>query len=101
MGNEHDDSREIPVDVTDHGDSFEISADLPGYVKQDLDVQVMTDRVQITADVGTTEGYGVQRSGERRRHRRSRVVTLTESVDHRGASARYQDGVLWLRLKKR
>ena len=101
MASEYRSNQTIPVDVSDHGDAFEVSADLPGYGKQDIDVRVMTDRVQITVrDPESTEA-GPKRRGDRHRGRRSRVVTLPEAVVHEGASARYENGVLWMRLEKR
>lgn len=76
----------IPVDVSDHGDTFEVSADLPGYEKQDIDVRVMTDRVEIVAEKVGDDSGGKRRGDER--GRRSRIVTLPEPVEHEGASAR-------------
>lgn len=99
MSTQRRSGQQIPVDVSDHGGTFEISADLPGYEKQDIDVRVMTDRVQIVAEEKGDESGG-RRRGDRR-GRRSRIVTLPEPVEHEGASARYENGVLWMRLKKR
>ena len=101
MSSEYRSDQAIPVDVSDHGDAFEVSADLPGYDKQDIDVRVMTDRVQIIARPPESAEDGPKRRGDRGRGRRSRVVTLPEAVVHEGASARYENGVLWMRLEKR
>lgn len=89
----------IPVDVADRGDEYLVHADLPGVRTQDIDLRVKTDRVQITADFGTTP------EGARRRERPtgevSRTVHLPEKVDERRVDAGYHDGVLIVTLPKR
>lgn len=101
MASEQRRTREIPVDITDLGDAFEVSADLPGYDKQDIDVRLQSDRLQIIARRPESQEPGVHRRRERQRGRRSRIIELPESVYKGGTSARYENGVLWMRLKKR
>lgn len=90
----------FPVDVEDHGDEFVVSADLPGLRKQDLDVSVRNDRVQITADFGE-RAEGRYHRTERERGPARRVVRLPEPVDETRLSAAYDAGVLWVTLPKR
>lgn len=87
------------VDVSDRGDEFVVTAELPGLGKQDIDVSVRKTRVRIVADFGDDEGEYLRR--ERTRGERSRVVHLPERVNERRAAASYDDGVLRVTLPKR
>lgn len=90
----------FPVDVSDRGDEFLVSADLPGLRKQDLDVRVDADAVEIVADFGD-EDEGAFHRRERTRGEVGRVVRLPEAIDEKHASASYDDGVLSVTLRKR
>ncbi|WP_435346674.1 Hsp20/alpha crystallin family protein [Haloarchaeobius sp. HRN-SO-5] len=90
------------VNVSDRGDEFLVSADLPGLEKQDIDVTVERDRLQIVADFGTDEAEGgTYHRKERERGRARRVVHLPDPVDEKHVSASYTDGILWVTLRKR
>jgi len=90
----------FPVDVEDHGDSFLVAAELPGRRKQDLDVAVRKDKLQIVADGESEETSAVRRRGRPRGEVR-RVIRLPEAVDERRVSASYSDGILWITARKR
>ncbi|QLG61864.1 Hsp20/alpha crystallin family protein [Halorarum salinum] len=94
------DRPEIPVNVSDRGDEFLVSADLPGLGKQDLDVSARKDRLRIVADLGEDEG-GTYLRKERGRGEVRRVVHLPEPIDEEHVSASYNDGILWVTLRKR
>jgi HSP20 family protein len=91
-------SEAFPIDVVDRGDDFLVQAELPGLRKQDIDVGVKKDRLQIVARFGDEEGRFLRQ--ERERGRASRVITLPDPVDEKRVSASYNDGVLWLTLPK-
>jgi HSP20 family protein len=93
----------VPTDVVDEGEAFVVHADLPGYAKDDIEVQLTDERkltVSATAseDRETQAGTYVQR--ERSRQSASRTVVLPEPVDESATSATYEDGVLTVRLTK-
>ncbi|RLM53925.1 Hsp20/alpha crystallin family protein [Halobellus sp. Atlit-31R] len=90
----------LPVDVADRGDRFLVSADLPGFRTQDIDVTVRKDRLRIVADPAE-ETDGTYRRRERGSGTRRRVIRLPEPVDEKHVSASYTDGILWITLKKR
>ena len=84
---------EIPVYVVDHGDHQVVTADLPGYRKQEIEVTVNADVVRIEASPGessTRPDRGIRR----------RVVRLPERVKERRAKASFHDGVLRIRAPK-
>ncbi|MFB6302749.1 MAG: Hsp20/alpha crystallin family protein [Haloferacaceae archaeon] len=90
----------VPVDVVEVDDEVVVTADLPGYDADDIDVTVDGRTLTIRADrdeADTAEGRYVRR--ERRRHREtSRSVSLPADVVEAEASADYADGVLTVRL---
>lgn len=93
----------VPVDVEDTGDEYVVTADLPGYDREDVDVQLAGERLTVSADHTEStetgdEGHYVRR--ERRQRSVSRTVRLPEAVDESGTEARYQNGVLTVTLPK-
>lgn len=93
-------SAPFPVDVADRGTEFLVSAELPGRRKQDLDISVRRDALRIVADFGDG-AEGTYHRKERGRGAVRRVVRLPEPVDEKHVSASYDDGILWVTLKKR
>ncbi|WP_191967085.1 MULTISPECIES: Hsp20/alpha crystallin family protein [Haloferax] len=92
--------RSFPVDIEARPKEFVVTAELPGVKKQDIDVTVHKNRLRIaTGTGGGVEGTLLQR--ERSRGQRERIVRLPGPVDQRHVSASYNDGVLWVTLKKR
>lgn len=92
------------VDVVERDDEIEVTADLPGYETDDIDVQLRDDdRLEITANRTTeserTEGTFHRR--ERRQESVSRTVSLPAPVDSEETEASYTNGVLTIRLAKR
>ena len=93
----------VAVDVEDAGDEFVVTADLPGYDRDDIDVQLAGERLTLSADRSTSsetgrDGTYVRR--ERRQQSVSRSVRLPEPVDETGTEATYNHGVLTVRLPK-
>ncbi|NEU58553.1 Hsp20/alpha crystallin family protein [Halorussus sp. MSC15.2] len=93
------------VDVADRGDELVVTADLPGYTKEDIDVMLRGETLQIQAEKseGSEEGDGDDGRyirKERRHQSVSRSVTLPEEVDEENVSAQFQNGVLTVTLPK-
>lgn len=93
----------VPVDVEDTGEAYVVTADLPGFDREDIDVQLAGETLTLSADReastdAESEGRYIRR--ERRRKSVSRSVRLPEPVDEDGTEATYADGVLTVRLPK-
>lgn len=93
----------IRVDLEDRDDAFVLWADLPGFDKDDIDIQVMGDMVSIEADqtASTEVETGTYLRRERQQHSVSRSIPLPESVEEDDASAEFENGVLTVTLPKR
>jgi HSP20 family protein len=96
----------VPVDLIDEGESYVVTADLPGYEKEDIDVRLSGSTLMIRAERSTdieteeadSDGEYVRR--ERSRESVNRSVQLPERVAQDETDASYQNGVLTVTLPK-
>jgi HSP20 family protein len=94
----------LPVDVADTGEAFVVVADLPGYDRAALDVQLTDERTlslraeRETEHIEDAEHYVTT---ERSRRSVSRTVPLPEAVDEEATEATFENGVLRVTLPKR
>ena len=99
------DELDIRVDVVEQDGHFKVRADLPGMKKEDINVRIDGNIVQIDAETKQdkefkAEGGKVLRS-ERYYGAVSRSFALAQDVDESKAVAKYEDGVLMLDLPKK
>ena len=96
---------DMRLDVSEKEHAYVVKADIPGVKKEDINVRIDGNVVQIDAEVKhekETKGNGgkVLRS-ERYYGTVSRTFSLGQDVDEAKADARYEDGVLTLELPKK
>ncbi|MFB6128549.1 MAG: Hsp20/alpha crystallin family protein [Halorhabdus sp.] len=98
----------IAVDVVDEDDRFVVTADVPGYDSDDIDV-TLPDATTLRISAEQTEETGTERDEpdegifirrERRRTATSRTVSLPGPVEEDATTASYQHGVLTIELPK-
>lgn len=100
-------TRSVAVDVADRGEEFVVTADLPGYDQEDIDLTLSDNTLQIGATreetTGTEEEDETHQYIQRERRRRavSRSIRLPEAVDEEETTASYSNGVLTVTLPKR
>jgi HSP20 family protein len=94
----------IKVDVKEDDGAYVVHAEIPGVKKEDIHVSLEGNQVSISSEVKKeTE----EKKGERVVHSERyfgkvmRSFTLAQDVDEAGATAKYSDGVLELRLPKK
>lgn len=96
--------RAIRFDVAEQGNAYVVSAELPGYKKEDVQVEIDGARVTITAEAKAQneaiEGEKVVYS-ERYTGKAVRSFELTSEIDNDTASAKYENGILTLTLPKK
>jgi len=87
---------DFAVDVAHHDDEIVVTADVPGFEKEDLDIAVDGDLLTIRADTemesSVDEDAYVRR--ERHHHAMRRTIRLPADADGEGAGATYRNGVL-------
>jgi len=93
------------IDVSEKDDAYQVKADIPGVKKEDINVRIDGNVVQIDAEINRekeTKGNGdkVLRS-ERYWGNISRTFSLAQDVDDSKVQAKYADGVLSLELPKK
>jgi HSP20 family protein len=97
----------VAVDVEETDDAYVVTADIPGYDREDIDVELAGDRLTLSAthtseaeSEGGDEDEGSSLRRERRERSVSRSVRLPEPTDEDGAEADYTNGVLTVTLPK-
>ena len=92
------------MDVTEDDGAYTVRAELPGVQKEDINVTIEGNQVAITAEVKhdqqDKQGEKVLRS-ERYFGKVYRAFGLAQDVDEASAQAKYNAGVLELRLPKK
>jgi Molecular chaperone (small heat shock protein) len=96
---------QMKIDVSENAGSYLVKADIPGVKKEDINIRIDGNMVQIDAEIRKekdTKGAGdkVLRS-ERYCGAISRAFSLGQDVDDTKAQAKYADGVLTLELPKK
>lgn len=93
---------ELRTDITDKGDAFVLEADLPGFKKDDIKIDLENDRLTIKA-----ERHSEHEAAKNDYVRRERSFGSFErsfdvsGIDTASIKANYTDGVLTLTLPKR
>jgi HSP20 family protein len=90
------------VDVREADDQLVVEADLPGFTKDQINVNVEQGVLTIEAEREAADhGDGKVHLHERRSTRVTRRFTLPSTYDTQGIDATLSDGVLTLKLDKR
>ncbi len=90
----------LPVDVSENDNEYVIRASLPGYQKDDLDIEVHEGVVTIKAEQSDENGEDNERYHRRERtfSSMSRSITLPGIAADADPKAELKDGVLTLRV---
>jgi HSP20 family protein len=96
----------VAVDVEDTGDSFVVTADLPGFDSDDIDVELSGETLTLSAahsestetEAEADEGRYIRR--ERHEQSVNRSIRLPEPVEESDTEASYTNGVLTVTLPK-
>ena len=95
----------VSMDVAEQDEEYVVTADLPGYEKEDIDLSISDRTLRVgvdreeSSDESDEDGTYIRR--ERRRQSVSRTITLPEEVEEDESSAAYNNGVLTVTLPKR
>lgn len=95
---------QIKIDLSEHDDSYLVKAEIPGVKREDIDVRIDRNQVTISAEVKQEKEEkkeGRVLRSERQYGFASRSFALASDIDDAKADAKYQNGVLELRLPKK
>ena len=98
------DFAEVKTDVTDEGDHYMLEADLPGFEKKDIKLDINGDTLTVSAE---------RHSKVEEKHKKDKVIRMERSygsysrqfdvscIDTDNIKAKYENGVLKLTLPKK
>jgi HSP20 family protein len=89
------------LDVLDEGDYYTVTAELPGFNKENVDIQVGDDVLQLTAHVQSEHRGGKYMSHDRAYSSFQRAIQFPEQVLPSKVEGTMKDGVLELRIPKK
>ncbi len=94
--------RRLPLDVQSNGEEYVITAPVPGFKAEDLQIEVLDDVLTLKGEIENDEvderdGYLLR---EIHRGSFSRSLRLPESTDSSKAEAKIEDGLLTVRIPK-
>jgi len=92
-----------PIDVIDRGDKYEVRADMPGIPKDNINIEVTPDTIEISGNYEEQEREGKEKKNWMRHERRMnfyRGLELPEEVKPDNVNAELKDGVLTIQLPK-
>jgi HSP20 family protein len=93
----------LNVDVAEKNGAYVVKGELPGVKKEDIRITVDGAQVTLEAEVKQEKSTDNERvlHTERSYGKVSRAFTLPQEVDEAAVEAKFQDGVLELRLPKK
>lgn len=96
-------TRYAQVDLIDNGDSFTVNAELPGFTKDQVDVQINKDGLAIRAENKEEKEHKRKKYLHRERAYSSlqRFIAFPEEVDPSKVEGSMKEGVLELKIPKK
>lgn len=93
---------DVSIDLVEGDEAFVVAVDLPGFERDDVDIEVTNHTLRISAEREESIAEGEERylRRERRRESAERSVQLPAEVDTDAVSAGMQNGVLTITLPK-
>jgi HSP20 family protein len=94
----------VKVDVIESNGAYQVSAELPGVKKEDIQVVIDGAQVTLSAEIKREKEAGEQDRllhSERLYGKVSRSFTLPQELDEAKVEAKFRDGVLELSLPKK
>ena len=95
-------AREMKTDVHEHEDHFEVDIDLPGFKKEDINLELQNGYLTVSAAKGLekeTKGKVIRQ--ERYVGSMQRSFYVGETVTEEDIKAKYENGVLSLTIPKK
>ncbi|OPY53440.1 MAG: Small heat shock protein HSP16.5 [Methanosaeta sp. PtaU1.Bin112] len=91
------------IDVIDEGDQYVVNTELPGFAKEDIDIQLNKDFMELKAEKKSEKEDKTENYLHRERSYSScqRTVNFPEQVDPSRAEGTMENGILKLKIPKR
>ena len=91
------------VDLEDQGKNFLLKAEMPGFKKEDIEIDLQEDSISISAEVGWSYDKKEQEYVCKERACKSfyRTIQLPEEIDIEKVAAELSEGILEINLPKK
>ena len=94
---------QIKIDLHENDNSFILSADLPGYSKDNININIENNILTLIAEdkeetSKKTETYYYM---ERNSGKQTRTIKLPDNINNDNMSAKYMNGVLYITMSKK
>lgn len=94
---------QIKIDLHENDNSFILSADLPGYSKDNININIENNILTLIAEAKEetskkTETYYYM---ERNSGKQTRTIKLPDNINNDNMSAKYMNGVLYITMSKK
>lgn len=89
-----------PVDIEERDDAYVLQAELPGVQREDVNIEVVGNELQISGEIKERERQGILRKRTRKVGQFEYRVVLPEQVDAERVEAKLNDGVLTVQVPK-
>ena len=97
--------REMLTDIREHDDHFDVEIDLPGFKKEDINIELNNGNLTITAAKGLEEKEENKEGKLVRKERYSGVMSRSfyvgEEITSEEIKAKFENGVLCLNVPKK
>jgi len=95
-------TRQPFIDIIDSDKELIATAEIPGFEKEDMSINLTTDRLEISAETKKEEKKEEEGYIYRERHsgKYYRAVSLPSTIDPDNAKASYKNGVLEIKMPK-
>lgn len=98
--------RDLPIEIYEEGGDVFVKIDAPGYAPKDVEIRLFADRVLVRGKAESEEQVAEGQEGRtyhccRRRRELNYSLGLPAEIDPDGAEAKFDNGVLSLRLPKK
>lgn len=93
--------RQPILDIQDRGDHFSLTAELPGFTKDEVQVRVDSNGIELRADKTEKRSKGEDGSYERSSRSCYQYLSLPDQVNAEKIDGTMKNGILELKLPKR
>jgi HSP20 family protein len=91
----------MPLTIWDDDQHVYVQADMPGFLRESIDVRLKDGQLYITGERSVPRSDGDYRHNERMFGSCNRTVGLPETIDPSAVEAEFKDGVLTIAIAKK
>lgn len=93
---------DFPVETIEKEDTIYVKAEVPGYRREDIQIEMVGNRIKITLDTEETVTLktDTENASKKTIHRKERIITLPFNIPNNSTSATLENGILIISIPK-